>query len=154
MIGKKALDLPVRNSTAYPEPFRSRVLPRNKRALGDAFGLAQFGVNLTVLYPGSESSMRHTHSHEDELVYMLEGELVLRSDAGEETLLPGMVAGFKAGDGNAHQLVNRSTQPAVYLEIGGRDKDDIASYPDVDMVGGGRDGEGRFIFFHKDGSPY
>ena len=153
MTARKALDLPARSGSLYPEPFRSRVLPRDKRALGDVFGLTQFGVNLTVLHPGVESSMRHSHSHEDELVYMLEGELVLRTDAGEEILTPGMVAGFKAGDGNAHQFVNRGDRPAIYLEIGGRHASDIASYPDVDMVCG-KDADGRYVFTHKDGSAY
>ena len=131
MIAMNALEFPARTGSFYPEPFRSRVLPRDKRALGDGFGLAQFGVNLTVLHPGVESSMRHSHSHEDELIYVLEGELLLRTDAGEETLTPGMVAGFKAGEGNAHQFINRSDRAAVYLEIGGRDQCDVATYPDV-----------------------
>ncbi len=107
--------LPVRSSTGYPEPFRSRVMPREKRALGDATGLTKIGVNLTTLPPGKESSMRHTHTHEDELVYVLEGEVVLVTDAGEQRLGPGMCAGFPAGSSDAHQLVNRSDRPARYL---------------------------------------
>src|SRR5262245_15939684 len=92
-----SITLEPRSTSGYPEPFRSRVLPREKRALGDAFGLKTIGVNLTTLPPGKESSMRHWHTHEDELIYVLEGEVVLRTDTGEETLRPGMVAGFAAG---------------------------------------------------------
>jgi uncharacterized cupin superfamily protein len=152
MISKRALDLTARSSSGYPEPFRSRVLPREKRALGDAFGLKRMGVNLTVLHPGKESSMRHTHTREDELVYMLEGEVVLISDEGEETLTPGMVVGFAAGDGNHHQLVNRSESTAVYLEVSNRDPEDAASYCDVDLAY--KKTPDGFVFSHKDGTPY
>ncbi|MBS0461862.1 MAG: cupin domain-containing protein [Proteobacteria bacterium] len=148
-----AMDLPARSGTFYPEPFRSRVLPRDKRALGDAFGLTKIGVNLTVLHPGVESSMRHWHDCEDELVYVLEGELVLVSDSGEQTLSAGMVVGCRAGDSDAHQLVNRSRRAAVYLEIANRDAADAAFYPDIDMACG-KDAQGRFVFTHKDGTPY
>src|ERR671919_2769756 len=89
--------LPPRSSSGYPEPFRSRVLPREKRALGDALGLTKIGVNLTTLSPGKESSMRHFHTREDELVFVLEGEVVLRTDEGEQVLTAGMCAGFPAG---------------------------------------------------------
>src|SRR3712207_6544715 len=109
--------IPPRNSSAYPEPFRSRVLPREKRALGDALGLTRIGVNLTTLHPGKESSMRHHHSHEDEMIFVLEGEVVLRTDEGEQVLAAGTCAGFPAGSRNGHQLVNRSDRPARYLEI-------------------------------------
>lgn len=153
MPARRALDLPARTSSLYPEPFRSRVLPREKRALGDAFGLSAFGVNLTVLHPGAESSMRHWHSHEDELVYILDGEVVLVTDAGEQVLGPGMVAGFRAGDPDAHQLVNRSNRPATYLEIGDRDPRDQAHYPDVDLAAR-QDADGNWLFRHKDGSSY
>jgi uncharacterized cupin superfamily protein len=153
MVAKVARDLPVHGASGYPEPFRSRVLPRQKRMLGDAFGLGGFGVNLTTLAPGKESSMRHWHSHEDELVYVLEGELVLVTDAGEETLNAGMVVGFRAGEANGHHLVNRSDGPAVYLEIGGRDTRDVASYPDVDLHCEALP-DGRHRFSRKDGSPY
>src|SRR4051812_43459259 len=101
-----------RSTSGYPEPFRSRVLPRQKRALGDALGLTKIGVNLTTLMPGKESSMRHFHTHEDELVFVLEGEVVLRTDAGEQVLTAGMCAGFAAGSRDGHQLVNRSDRPA------------------------------------------
>jgi uncharacterized cupin superfamily protein len=154
MIAKRAIDLPPRTSSGYPEPFRSRVLPREKRALGDAFGLTHFGVNLTVLPPGKESSMRHWHEREDELVYVLEGELVLRTDHGEETLLPGMVAGFKAGEANGHVFLNRGDAPATYLEIGNRAPDaDRVHYVDVDLAIE-RDAHGREYYARKDGTPY
>ncbi|MBK9657815.1 MAG: cupin domain-containing protein [Rhodanobacteraceae bacterium] len=149
----RATDLPARTGSLYPEPFRSRVLPREKRALGDAFGLTAFGVNLTVLHPGAESSMRHWHTHEEELIYILDGEVVLVTDAGEQVLSPGMVVGFRAGDPDAHQLVNRSDRPATYLEVGGRDPRDAASYPDVDLAAR-QSPEGKWIFLHKDGSAY
>lgn len=153
MIAKRALDLPAKTGSMYPEPFRSRVLPREKRALGDAFGLTTIGVNLTILMPGKESSMRHWHEREDELVYVLDGEVVLITDAGEEILGPGMVAGFKAGTSNAHQMVNRSDRPVTYLEMSNRDPADWGYYPDVDMAYG-KDAEGNTILVHKDGSPF
>jgi uncharacterized cupin superfamily protein len=142
-----------RSTSGYPEPFRSRVLPREKRALGDALGLTQIGVNLTTLPPGKESSMRHHHTREDELVYVVEGEVVLRTDGGEQVLTAGMCAGFPAGSRDGHQLVNRSDRPARYLEISNRDPEDSAEYPDVDLAY--RKGpDGRPVFAHKDGTPY
>lgn len=153
MTAKKATEIPARTGTGYPEPFRSRVLPREKHALGDAFGLSKIGVNYTVLPPGVESAMRHWHSHEDELIYLLEGEVVLRTDAGEQTLRSGMTVGFAAGDRNGHQLINRSDRAAVYLEISNRDRDDAAAYPDVDLACS-QDADGRYLFSHKDGTPY
>ena len=126
-------DLPPKTDSGYPDPYRVRVLPREKRALGDALGLTKIGVNLTTLGPGKESSMRHWHSHEDELIYVLEGELVLRTDQGEQALVAGMCCGFPAGTQNAHQLVNRSDAPARYLEISNRDAADDVEYPDVDL---------------------
>ncbi|HET8899933.1 MAG TPA: cupin domain-containing protein [Rhodanobacteraceae bacterium] len=154
MIAKQASALPAYTRSGYPEPFAARVLPREKRKLGDAFGLTRFGVNLTTLPPGRESSMRHWHSDEDELVYVLEGELVLVTDAGEETLRSGMVVGFKAGDRNGHQFVNRGTQPAVYLEVGNRaEASDLVTYVDVDLALA-RDARGDWRYTHKDGAPY
>jgi uncharacterized cupin superfamily protein len=147
------LTLPVRNSTGYPEPFRSRVMPREKRALGDAVGLTKIGVNLTTLMPGKESSMRHYHTREDELVYVLEGELVLVTDGGEQVLTAGTYAGFAAGSTDGHQLINRSAKPARYLEISNRDEEDEAEYPDVDMALR-RGADGSYIFTRKDGTPY
>ena len=141
--------LEPRTSSSYPEPYRSRVIPREKRALGDACGLTKIGVNLTVLAPRKESSMRHWHTHEDELVYVLEGEVVLVTDTGEQVLRAGMCAGFPAGDTNGHQLVNRSDRPAHYLEISNRDRDDGAEYtePGVDLAYRG----GKMV--RRDGSP-
>lgn len=142
-----------RTSSGYPEPFRSRVLPREKRALGDALGLTKIGVNLTTLPPGKESAMRHFHTHEDELVFVIEGEVVLRTDEGEQVLSAGMCAGFPAGATNGHQLVNRSDRPARYLEVSNRDPQDGAAYPDDDLAY--RKGPGGVaIFSHKDGTPY
>jgi len=142
-----------RSTSGYPEPFRSRVLPREKRALGDALGLTKIGVNLTTLFPGKESSMRHFHTHEDELVFVLEGEVVLRTDEGEQVLSAGMCAGFAAGSTNGHQLVNRSDRPARYLEISNRDVEDAGEYPDVDLAFA-RTKDGTTVFTRKDGSRY
>jgi uncharacterized cupin superfamily protein len=123
----------ARTGSGYPEPFRSRVLPREKRAIGDATGLKKIGINLTTLMPGKESSVRHYHTLEDEFVFVLEGEVVLRTDEGEQTLAAGMCAGFPAGTTNGHQLVNRTQRPARYLEISNRDPADAAEYPDDDL---------------------
>lgn len=145
--------VPPRSSSGYPEPFRSRVLPREKRALGQALGLTKIGVNLTTLLPGKESSMRHFHTREDEFVFVVEGEVILRSDEGEQVLTAGMCAGFPAGARNGHQLVNRSDRPARYLEISNRDPEDSAEYSDVDLAY--RKGpDGGAVFTHKDGTPY
>ena len=155
ILKSPALDprsLSPRVDSGYPEPFRSRVLPREKRSLGDALGLAKFGVNLTTLPPGKESSMRHWHSHEEEFVFVLEGEVVLCTDAGEQTLVAGTCAGFKAGAKDGHQLVNRSNQPAVYLEVGTRDDADTVVYPDVDLLWNPAVQPDRYT--HRDGTPY
>lgn len=144
----------VRSDCGYPEPFRARVVPRVKRALGDALGLTKIGVNLTTLLPGKESSMRHWHSHEDEMVFVLEGEIILCTDAGEQRLTSGMCAGFAAGRPDGHQFCNRSDSPAVYLEISNRDlQDDAVTYPDVDLMHR-MNGPHALRFTHKDGSPY
>jgi uncharacterized cupin superfamily protein len=142
-----------RTGSGYPEPFRSRVLPREKRAIGDALGLTKVGVNLTTLPPGKESSMRHWHTHEDELIFVVEGEIVLLTDEGEQTLTAGMCAGFPAGVKNGHQLVNRSDRPARYLEISNRDPSDMAEYPDVDLAYRKTE-DGKATFLRKDGTPY
>lgn len=144
----------ARTTCGYPEPWRSRVLPREKRALGDAAGLTRIGINLTTLGPGRESSMRHWHTHEDEFVYVLEGEVWLRTDAGEQLLGPGMCAGFPAGSKDGHQLVNRSSRPAVYLEVSNRDPRDVAEYsdPEVDLVWNAPGFAGKFT--RRDGTPY
>ena len=144
--------LKANNRSGYPEPFRSQVLPREKRALGDAAGLTKIGINHTTLRPGAVSSMRHWHTQEDELVYVLSGELVLVTDAGEQALKAGQCAGFPAGHQNGHQLVNRGPVPAVYLEISNRDKSDAATYPDVDLRWNAPDAPE--CYSHKDGRPY
>src|SRR5262245_18168020 len=135
-LNRPALDpmtLEPRTGSGYPEPYRSRVLPREKRQLGDALGLTTIGINHTVLPPGKESSMRHWHTHEEEFIYMLSGEVVLRTDAGEQTLTAGMCAGFPLGTKDGHQLINRGQEPAVYLEVSNRDANDCAFYSDVDL---------------------
>lgn len=145
--------LPSDSKTGYPEPLRTRVAGRSRRRLGDAFGLTQFGVNLTRVEPGSESALRHWHSGEDELVYMLSGELVLVTDAGEETVTAGMVVGFPAGRADGHHFINRSAAPAEYIEVGTRAPDqDVCSYPDDDLVWVDQGNEQ--VPGHKDGSLY
>ncbi len=147
--------VPVRSRCGYPEPFHSRVMPREKRALGDALGLTHVGVNLTTLLPGKESSMRHHHTHEDEMVYVLEGELTLVTDGGEQLLSAGCCAGFPAGSGDGHQLINRSDKPARYLEFSNRDPRDTAAYPDVDLVYSPTDpGPSGSPYAKKDGTRY
>jgi uncharacterized cupin superfamily protein len=144
--------LAPRTDSGYPEPYRSRVLPREKRQLGKALGLEKFGVNLTTLPPGKESSMRHWHTHEEEFVYVLEGEVVLRTDGGEQVLRAGCCAGFPAGAQDGHQLINRSNQPAIYLEVGTSDGADQVFYPDVDMLCNPPGQPGKFT--RRDGTPY
>lgn len=148
-----ALDMPPRTKPSnYPEPFFSRMSKREKRPLGDMFGLKNFGVNLTKLSPGGESALLHRHSRQDEFVYILEGEPTLVTDRGETRLRPGTCAGFPAA-GLAHQLVNRTDKDVLYLEIGDRTPGDEGSYPDDDiqaMLGP----DGKWIFTHKDGRPY
>jgi uncharacterized cupin superfamily protein len=125
--------LPERRGSTYPAPFKGPVASRRWRALGAAFGLTQFGVNLVELEPGAWSSQRHWHSAEDELIYVLEGELVLVTEAGEQVLGPGLVAGFPAGEPNGHHLVNRSGTVARFLAIGSRIPGDECTYPDIDL---------------------
>lgn len=154
---KPALDpqsVEPRTNTGYPEPYRSRVLPREKRPLGDALGLTHVGINQTTLLPGKESSMRHFHTHEDEFVYVLRGEVVLRTDEGEQLLRAGMCAGFPAGTEVGHQLINRSSEPAVYLEVSNRDASDGAHYtdPDVDMLWSPPHARGKIT--RRDGNPH
>src|SRR5262245_43581850 len=158
-LKKPALDpmsLTPRTGTGYPEPYRSRVLPREKRALGDAVGLTKIGINHSTLAPGKESSMRHWHTHEDEFIYMLSGEVVLVTDAGEQVLTAGMCAGFPASvdgqTGDGHHLINRGSQPAVYLEVSNRDPRDTAEYSDVDMKFHGVNA--AVMFTRKDGSQF
>jgi uncharacterized cupin superfamily protein len=137
----------------YPEPFASQMVGREKRPLGDVFGLTNFGVNLTRILPGGSSALRHAHSLQDEFIYVLEGNAVLVTDAGETALSPGMCAGFKAGTGDAHQLVNRSDRDVLYIEIGDRTRGDRVTYPDDDIEAG-QTPDGKRIFLHKDGRPY
>lgn len=152
-IALVAAELPARTKTIYPEPFASRIVGREKRALGNPFGLTHFGVNLTRLAPGGMSALRHAHSHEDELVYILEGQPTLVTDAGETLLAPGMCAGFKAGTGDGHHLINRTARDVVMIEVGTRSAADGAEYPDDDLRAL-PDGQGGRKFVRKDGTPY
>jgi len=141
-----------KESTDYPAPFDEIVKGRLRRRLGNAFGLTQFGVNLTHLPPGCASAQRHWHEREDEFVYILSGEVVLVTDDGETVMGPGMCAGFPAGRADGHHLVNRSDAEAVVFEVGTRSRDERAHYPDVDMAFERRDGSVRMT--RKDGSPF
>lgn len=147
------LTVPVSQGTGYPEPFRAAVAGRSRQRLGNAVGLTNFGVNLTTLAPGAQSALRHWHSHQDEFVYMVSGELVLIMDAGETVLIPGMMAGFPAGAADGHHLINRSETMATYLEIGDRTLGDQAEYPDDDLLALPQP-EGGHHFTHRDGQPY
>ena len=148
-----AADVPPRAKLSnYPEPFFSRMKGRDKRPLGDLFGLTNFGVNLTRLKPGGSSSIRHAHTKQDEFLYILEGRPTLITDAGRTALKAGMCAGFRAGTGDAHQLVNETDEEVVYLEIGDRTDGDAVTYPDDDLAVVTIDG--RRVMAHKDGTPY
>jgi uncharacterized cupin superfamily protein len=125
---------------------------RLKHPLGELFGLANFGVNITTITPGGVSSLRHAHTKQDEFIYVLEGHPTLHTDEGCTRLSPGMCAGFKAGTGNAHRLVNETEADVVYLEVGDRTPGDEASYPDEDLEAAFVDGQWRFM--RKDGAPY
>lgn len=153
-VAIEALGVPPRTKQSIlPEPFASRVAGREKRPLGDFFGLSNFGVNLTRMIPNAVSALRHAHSRQDEFIYVLEGHPTLITDQGETILSPGMCAGFKAATGNAHLLVNRTNQVVLYLEIGDRSPNDLITYPDDDLKGIGND-QGQWVFVHKDGTPY
>jgi uncharacterized cupin superfamily protein len=143
-------DVPVRKGVGYPRQFAVLSADRLRKRLGDAAGLNDFGINLTSLPPGNWSSQRHWHSHEDECVYVLAGELVLIEDEGETVLRAGDFAAFPKNTGNGHHMINRSTTTAVYLEIGSRSAEDVTTCSDVDMKSASADG--RFV--HKDGSLY
>jgi uncharacterized cupin superfamily protein len=152
-IAVDAAQAPLRaKPSLYPEIFAARVAGREKRPLGDLFGLTNFGVNLTRLVPNTSSSLRHAHTRQDEFVYILEGTPTLYTDEGTLELAPGMCAGFPAGTGNAHHLVNESNADVVFLEIGDRTAGDEGSYPDDDLHAAMVDGQWRFV--HKDGTPY
>lgn len=143
-------DVPARTGSGYPPPFHEPCAARTRRRLGNAGGLRDFGVNLMTLPPGGWSSQRHWHSHEDEFVFLLEGELVLKEDGGESILRPGDCAAFPKGTGDGHHLINRSAAIAVYLEVGSRNPLDLTTCSDIDMTSSNADG--RFV--HKDGRPY
>lgn len=144
-------DLPAHLGTYYPPPYDEPCRARERRRLGDAAGLTQFGVNLLRLKPGVWSSQRHWHSKQDEFVYVLQGEVVLVTDQGEEILKAGDCAGFKAGDKDGHHLQNRSNADALLLEIGTRTPNDSGEYSDIDMA---FQTGGAAIYTHKDGTPY
>jgi len=143
-------NVPVRQGSGYPPPFDAPCATRTRRRLGDAGGLSDFGVNLMTLPPGGWSSQRHWHSHEDEFVMVLEGELVLIEEDGDTVLRAGDCAAFPKGTGNGHHMVNRSQATAVYLEVGSRQPQDLTTCSDIDMMSANADG--RFV--HKDGTPY
>ena len=139
-----------RKGTGYPREFNAPCAERVRQRLGDAGGLRDFGVNLMRLPPGNWSSQRHWHSHEDEFVYVLEGELTLIEDGGESVLRAGDCAAFPKATGNGHHMINRSNASAVYLEVGSRQPEDLTTCSDIDMMS--RNADGRFV--HKDGTPY
>jgi uncharacterized cupin superfamily protein len=147
-IAKIAVDA----RTNYPAPFDRAVVGRERKRLGNAAGLDQFGVNLTTLKPGASSALRHWHEREDEFIYLLEGELVLIEDDGEVVLKPGDAAGFKANSRNGHHLVNKTDRDAIYLEVGTRSKLERVEYPGVDLMVV-RDDKGM-RYTHKNGEPY
>jgi uncharacterized cupin superfamily protein len=139
-----------RKGVGYPAPFNAPCAERVRQRLGNAGGLIDFGVNLMRLPPGGWSSQRHWHSHEDEFVYVLEGELTLIEDGGETLLRAGDAAAFPKGSGDGHHMINRSGEVAIYLEVGSRSPEDLITCSDIDMLSAASDG--RFV--HKDGTPY
>jgi uncharacterized cupin superfamily protein len=148
-----ATDAPARTKRSnYPEPFASRMSGRQKHPLGDLFGLTNFGVNLTRVAPGAVSALRHAHTVQDEFVYILKGRPTLHTDEGHTLLAPGMCAGFKAGTGNGHCLINNTDEEIVYLEVGDRTLGDEGMYPDDDLRA--QLVNGTWAFTHKDGTPY
>ncbi len=152
-IAVRAADAPpCTRRSRYPPELAAKIGAREKRPLGDLFGLKNFGVNLTRLPPGTASALRHAHALQDEFVYVLEGEPTLVTDAGATPLAPGMCAGFPAGTGNAHHLVNRTERDVLYLEIGDRSPGDSASYPDDDLLAALGD-DGKWRYTRKDGTP-
>jgi uncharacterized cupin superfamily protein len=152
-VAVTAADVPARSRpSVYPEPFASRMAGREKRQLGDLFGLTNFGVNLTRLAPNAVSALRHAHTKQDEFVYILQGRPTLHTDEGRTQLSPGICVGFKAGTGNGHRLINETTEEVVYLEVGDRTPGDEGSYPDDDLKA--LLVEGKWKFVHKDGKPY
>ncbi|MEA5553382.1 cupin domain-containing protein [Anabaena cylindrica UHCC 0172] len=146
-------NVPHRTTSAYPDVFKSRIAGRIKQALGNAAGLKNFGVNLVTLAPGSCSALRHWHTQQDEFIYIIQGEITLVTNAGEQILTPGMMVGFPAGEMDGHQLVNKSPEIGIYLEVGDRTPGDEAHYPDDDLIAKSSD-DGKWIFTHKDGTLY
>jgi uncharacterized cupin superfamily protein len=149
----KKIDLsavPAQTGCNYPVPFDAPCQAQSSQRLARFAGLTRFGVNLTVIEPGAWSSQRHWHTLEDEFVWVLEGELTLITDAGEERLGPGDCAAFKAGDRDGHHLVNKSGRPAKVLEIGNANPADTCTYPDIDMIAN----PGREAYQHRDGTDY
>ena len=142
---------PRTKKSVYPPVFAARMEGRDKRVLGDLFGLTHFGVNLTTLAPGAQSALLHAHSTQQEFLFVLEGTPTLVTSAGEQLLSPGMCAGFSPATG-AHQVVNRSSEKAVYLEVGDRSAGDTVEYPEDDLAATFVDGAWRFM--HKDGTPW
>ena len=142
--------IPVLTGTGYPEAFAEAVSGRSRQALGDAGGITQFGVNLTELQPGAASSQRHWHSHEDEFVMVVSGELTLVTDEGEILMRAGDCAAFPAGRPNGHHLVNRGWGTALFLAVGSRIQNDSATYPDIDLLYDGATDR----YTHRDGTPY
>jgi uncharacterized cupin superfamily protein len=141
------------NATTYPEPLRAPNQKRYNRRLGNHAGLKNFGVNLTRIIPGGQSSYRHAHSTQDEFIWVLEGEVVMETNAGAQILAPGMCAGFPAGTGDAHRFVNRSDADVLLLVVGDRSANDEVTYPEVDLHG--RLGaDGKYTFTRKDGTTY
>jgi uncharacterized cupin superfamily protein len=146
-------DVPESNATSYPEPYRADNQRRYNRRLGNHVGLKNYGVNLTRIVPGGQSSHRHAHARQDEFVYVLEGEVVLETNGGAQVLSRGMCAGFPAGTGDAHRFVNRASTDVLLLVVGDRSPDDEITYPDIDLHGRlGADGQYRYT--RKDGTPY
>lgn len=147
-IDKIALDI----STGYPPPFDKAVDGRSRQRIGRAAGLTQFGVNICTLKPGAASSQRHWHENEDELVYVLQGELVMCEDGGETVLKPGDAVAWKAGVPNGHCLINRSARDAVFIEVGSRAAAERAHYPDIDLMAVRDDKGARYT--KKNGEAY
>lgn len=141
-----------RKGSIYPKQFQPLVSGRVKQRLGDAAGLKNFGVNLVTLEPGSRSALRHWHSHQDEFIYVIEGEVTLVTDAGAQVLKPGMMAGFPAGEADGHHLINQTSKVVTYLEVGDRTPDDEVTYPDHDLIA--KPGLNERMFMREDGTLY
>ncbi len=146
------MTVPARRGTLYPPPYDKGFEGRVKRALTQALGLSQFGVNLVTLEPGAMSAQRHWHAEEDECIYVIRGPITLITDRGPQILVDGMMAGFPAGKPDGHHLVNEADHPVTYLEIGSRKDKEVAEYPDIDLRAVKE--QGVFRFTRKDGTPY